>query len=472
MHRSTEAEDPRAIVDAIRQTQAMIVFTPDGTILDANPLFLACLGYDSVEEIRGRPHRIFLDPAEASAAAYRDFWPALARGAFHQGDFRRLRRDGRHVWISATYTPVLDASGRVERIVKFAVDVTARRAALDALAEALGELAMGNIMVRLDDRVGGDLASVRDHYNEAADKLEAHIRAVMGSAKRIGWIVTALREGAATLAQRSEEQAAAVLQSSTALGQITRQLGETSKASDEADARARDAAEKSERGREIVERTIGAIRRIEEITNEVAKITRIIESFAFQTNLLSINAAVEAARAGDAGKGFAVVASEVRNLAQRSAEASKNIGELTARCVMNVAEGAQLAQSAGEALTAIGASVGDVVSGIAKIAAAAREQSRGLVEVETAVRTVEESLQSLTRLSGEGADNAEDLAGETGRMGQLVNHFTTREVPEEGPHMLPPGVHSDRREGVTAAQRPPAPSGWRAPSPASPRRVA
>lgn len=170
--------------------------------------------------------------------------------------------------------------------------------------------------------------------------------------------------------------------------------------------------------------TIKAIKTIEDLTREVTKITKVIEGFAFQTNLLSINAAVEAVRAGEAGKGFAVVASEVRHLAQRSEEASKDIAGLSQRCAEGVAEGATLAKEAGEALERIQSASEEVAKAIDSVATGAQEQASGIQEVESAIGSFDDDVQSISGLATQGSEQSAVLDAEVQVLDRAVRHFS------------------------------------------------
>ena len=421
-----EDSDLVEIVRAIDKTSAVIAFLPDGTILGANAAFLGATGYE-LHEIVGKHHRIFMDPAEAAQPAYAEFWASLARGQFQQHEFRRRHRSGRDIWIAATYSPILGPSGRVEKVVKVCTDITARRVAVEAIGTALIGLASGRIDMRLGDEVGGEFAGIRNRFNDAASEFERIMRTMMGTASSIASVAETVGTSARELSEKSEEQSATVAHASEAIGQIASRTEETSRAAEEVDAQARATAVKSERGRAIVGELISAIAAIEEITRKVTDTTRVIQSFAFQTNLLAINAAVEAARAGEAGKGFAVVASEVRSLAQRSGDASKTISDLTARAEKAVAEGTALAGAAGEALGEIDKSVDIVADAITRVKEAALEQAQGLSDVTGSMVALEGNLVTLVALAQAGARQSGALDEQMETFERVIARFSTRQ---------------------------------------------
>lgn len=167
---TTAKADLSIVCDAISRSQAMIEFTPTGEILTANDNFLKAMGY-RLEEIKGHHHRMFVDPAYAQSADYADFWSALARGDFFSSEYRRLAKTGEAVWIQASYNPVFDANGKVQKVIKVATDVTPRVKAVNAIGEGLVELAANNLRHRIDTLFDPAFARLRDDYNTAVSQL-------------------------------------------------------------------------------------------------------------------------------------------------------------------------------------------------------------------------------------------------------------------------------------------------------------
>ncbi len=432
-HFYSSSQRIEAVLRALARSNALIAFKTDGTILEANEGFLGAMGYTH-EEVVGQHHRIFMDPEDAKSQDYLAFWEKLRSGDFHKGEYRRIAKSGEKIWIEASYNPIFDDSGNIEMIVKIATDVTERRLARDAVTRALVSMANGDVTVRLGDDVRGEFADVRETFNEAMDGFEKLIRSLMGTAKEINWVVDAVKENSDSLSTMSRDGADALARTSDTLRAISEQVSSTSDAAGEVDTQAKTAESKAKRGGEIVSEMVNAINGIEDITAEVSKITKVIENFAFQTNLLSINAAVEAARAGEAGKGFAVVASEVRSLAQRSAEASKNIADLTRRAEREVASGAERAKDAGEALAEIESSVGVVVEAMARIARSAGEQAGGVRDVEHSLKGLSGNLVDLSKLAEDAAGQSQSLSEQARGMDSVVIRFSTRSERSERPY--------------------------------------
>jgi methyl-accepting chemotaxis protein len=433
--------DALAVFKALSSSQAVIEFTPDGMIRWANDNFRAAMGY-TAEELAGQHHRIFVTQDYAASQDYAELWRSLAKGDFRNGEIYRVRKDGSGIWLNATYTGIRDSRGEVTRVLKFASDITAQKTLFDELVTSLTRLAEGNLTTRMTDAAEDAFAEVRNSYNGMVTDLETRVSTVSESTQRIGWVMDAVRDNAEAVARHAMEQSAMIEQTAAGVDQIAAKVNDSSGTAKTADDLARNAAAKSDAGKAVVAGTISSIKGIEEIMGEVSKITKVIESFAFQTNLLSINAAVEAARAGDAGKGFSVVAAEVRNLAQRSSEASKDIANLIAKSQKGVTQGAEKAEAAGESLAEIDAAVSELVATIETMAQTTADQAQGLNDVSKAVATVKGQLQSFVALSKDGVEHAEHLSAEQRKLGDAIGHFHT------GPSVR--GVEAPKSDGSPA----------------------
>ena len=267
-------------------------------------------------------------------------------------------------------------------------------------------------------------------FNETNDDLEAMISEIRGRAGQMNDEAVQIARGAGDLARRGESQAASLEETAAAVEEISGNITMTSQSAQSADAAARDALNVVLKGAQVVSEAIAAIERIDEHTKQMGEFTRVIEGFAFQTNLLSINAAVEAARAGEVGRGFAVVAQEVRNLAQQSGKASQSIAELIGKSEAEVQSGAALVRQTGSALNNIQTAVRGVVDNISGIAHATAEQSTGVQEVSSALSHLDSVNQANLSMSESYATAASSLSAQVNELTQLLEKFETETVPQ------------------------------------------
>lgn len=409
-------------INAIGRAYGIIEFSLSGEILEANANFLELMGY-SRDEIINRHHRMLCDPAFVASDAYQDLWMRLKAGEFVSGEFRRVKKGGADVWISASYNPVLDSSGAPVKIVKFAMDVTeAKLRASDFKARIEGlDRSQGVIEFDLDGKViaanenflrvigyslreiigqhhsmfcspdhvrsqeyrdfwlklnKGEHASGRFHrigkydrdvyiqatYSPIFDLEDRPIRVI-----KYAYDVTAQVELEQRISERSADMSRVVDALGSSIQNIVQQTGSATTLAEETQFNAN-------QGFEALGTAITSIEQIQSATAEVADIVAIIGDLAGQTNVLAFNAAIEAARAGDHGVGFSVVADEVRKLAERSSEAAARIQKLIDLSSNLVGQGSERSQNARHAFAAIVESVRKTSGAISEISAAASSQ--------------------------------------------------------------------------------------------------
>jgi methyl-accepting chemotaxis protein len=350
----TEEADRAGQIAAIHKVQAVIAFDLDGTVLEANDNFLAVMGY-ARDEVVGKHHSLFVEPGDRESEAYRAFWTALRNGTYQAAQFRRLGRDGREVWIQASYNPILDAAGRPYKVVKFATDIT----------EQVRLLADLRTMI---DRNFGEIEHAVAHSTGAASLASAAAESTSGNVQ--------------TVAAAAEELAASV-------AEMSQSIVRSQSATDTAYACVQDADEHT--------------KRLADTATAMTGIVGLIQNIAGQINLLALNATIEAARAGAAGRGFAVVASEVKALADQAARATGQInGE--------IASIQRVSQEVVVALGSIGSSVSVMRETVVATAAAIEEQS-------AVTRDLAENMQSAS-----GAVTA--ITGNIGAIVQSVENVS------------------------------------------------
>ena len=301
-----------------------------------------------------------------------------------------------------------------------------QRFVVASVGEGLSRLSDGDLTCRLEADFPEDYRKLRDDFNLAMGRLEETMTVIIGSAAGIRSTTTEISQASDDLSRRTEQQAASLEETAAALEEVTTTIRH---ASDGAD-RARDIVEttrqNARRSGDVVDQTVTAMREIESSAQQIAQITGVIDEIAFQTNLLALNAGVEAARAGDAGRGFAVVASEVRALAQRSAEAAKEIKALIGSSTERVNQGVRLVDDTGQALTRIIDEVAQISGLVADIAASAREQATGLGEINVAVNQMDQMTQQNAAMVEESTAASHSLAQETTSLADLMGRFRIR----------------------------------------------
>ncbi|WP_298966243.1 PAS domain S-box protein [uncultured Methylobacterium sp.] len=425
-------------IRAIGRSQAVIQFDLDGTVLDANDNFLAALGYRR-DEVVGRHHRMFVPGDEAASAAYAEFWDALRRGEVRDGEFERRGKDGREIWIRATYNPVFDMNGRLVRIVKFALDVTAAK---QADAERAGQIAaIGRSQAVIQFDLDGTVLDANDNFLAAlgyrrdevagrhhrmfvpesyaaspayaefwaglrAGRYASAIYQRLGKDGREVWIqatynpildpggrpykvVKYATDITNSMSVRNEvvRLAGAALENVHAVSTAAEAMHATSATVVGQMAQSRRAVEEIQAHADSADALTGRLR---DAALAMDGVVQAISGIAEQINLLALNATIEAARAGTAGRGFAVVASEVKNLASQAQSATTRIsGEIAAM------QGVSTEVS--ETLSQIGAAVATVGRFVAETAEATEAQRHTTGTVSANMRTTAAGVAGIAR---------------------------------------------------------------------------
>ncbi|MBL8212599.1 MAG: methyl-accepting chemotaxis protein [Bryobacterales bacterium] len=370
-------------IQAIGRVQAVIEFEMDGTIRHANDVFLQTMGYRQ-EEIKGRHHSMFVGSEEKSSLEYREFWAALNRGEYHSCECKRVTKDGRVVWLHATYTPILDGDGKLVKVVKFASDITRQAQAREEMARVVTVLATSS----------EEMSAVSQQMGSSAAQTSGQAEVVSAASEQISKNIEVV---------------------STSAEEMSASIREISKGTNEAARMATTAVE-------VAQATHTTVAKLGDSSLEIGKVIKVITSIAQQTNLLALNATIEAARAGEAGKGFAVVANEVKDLAKATATATEEIGKKIEaiqedaksavaaiseidRIITNIYNASTTIASAVEEQTA---TTHEIVHSVAEAAKGSVEVTRGILAVATAAKetagAVEETQRSAKELSHLAAD--------------------------------------------------------------------
>ncbi|MCO5092255.1 methyl-accepting chemotaxis protein [Bosea sp. (in: a-proteobacteria)] len=438
-NRLADLEGQRAAID---KAQAVIEFDLSGKILSANQNFLDVLGY-TLAEIAGQHHRIFIDPAERESPAYRSFWERLSHGEYDAGQYRRLAKGGREVWIQASYNPILDAQGRPYKVVKFATDITAtfKGKQLEAAVKetsAVIDRAKGRDLTGRVPLAGksGEVATLCAGVNDLLDTLAQVVGAVRDISARIGSASVKITSDSQQLAERTETNASSLQQTAATTEELAASVKHSAGNSRMAVELGNEAREVAARGGTIVTEAVEAMGRIEQASSGISEIIAMIDEIAFQTNLLALNAAVEAARAGDAGRGFAVVATEVRALAARCSESANGVKALIANSAQQIQAGVGLVKDAGSTLGEIVDAASKVASTVSEISQATTEQANGIDEMARTVAHMDEMTQQNSLLAEQSAKVARDLQQETEALGMMVAAFRLGDEDRRVPQLV------------------------------------
>ncbi|MEO9383411.1 methyl-accepting chemotaxis protein, partial [Chromobacterium phragmitis] len=415
---------------AIGKAMAVIEFNLDGSIREANSNFLQAMGY-SAEELRGQHHRMFVEPSYAQSGEYQQFWAALARGEHKEGQFKRLGKNGREVWIQASYNPIFDMNGRVIKVVKYATDITEQVMLANAMKLAVeqtqGVVACakdGDLTKRIPmDGKSGAIEVLCSGVNSLVETMLDIIRTIRQSSDTIAAASSEIALGNHDLSQRTEMQASNLEETASSMEELTSTIRQNTESAREASKLAVEASSVATEGGEAVKSSVSIMAEISDSSRRISEIISVIDGIAFQTNILALNAAVEAARAGEQGRGFAVVAAEVRNLAQRCANAAKEIKELISSSVQKVEKGALQVNQTGQTMEQVVASIRRVESIMSEISLASVEQSRGIEQVTSAVTQMDGATQQNAALVEEAAAAAKLLEEQALRMNNIVGKF-------------------------------------------------
>ena len=358
-------------IEAIGRSQAVIEFELDGTIITANENFLSVLGY-RLDEIKGRHHSMFVEPAFKSSPEYKQFWEKLARGEYQAAQYKRIGKGGKECWIEASYNPIMDLNGRPWKVVKFATDLSKRKEQNAALARAF------------------------------ETGVKTTVQAVATSAENMQKTAQSLAAAAEQTSQQSSTVSAASDELSASVNEIARQIAEASKVVSVAVTEARNS-----------EKMVGDLVTAGE---KIGNVTQMITDIAGQTNLLALNATIEAARAGEAGKGFAVVASEVKSLANQTAKATEEIEEQI--------RGIQAAsQTTASAIREIGQIISKISEINTSISGAVEEQSAATREVSVNINGVNQAAEDTGRSSTSVLTDARSLSEQAAGLEHQVDQF-------------------------------------------------
>ncbi len=324
----------------------------------------------------------------------------------------------------SVYLDVL-ASERAQVESEKAKATQEQQTALDALDTALRELAARDLTAEVRQTLSPEFEKIRTNYNRSVSELDGAMREIRDAVEQVRAEVSGISSSTDDMAKRTEQQASALEQTAAALEEITTISTSSAQRTNEVQAIVKVSAAETVRSGEVVQQAISAMGEIETSSRKMTQIIGVIDDIAFQTNLLALNAGVEAARAGEQGKGFAVVAQEVRELAQRSAAAAREIKALIDQSSNDVTRGVSLVNKTGEALVSIGDGVNAISGHIDLIARSAKEQASGIDEINAAIRSMDQITQRNAALMEETNASTQNLVGISSGLFELLSRFRT-----------------------------------------------
>jgi len=456
-----KTEEESARLKAMDANFAIISFEPSGKILHANDNFLNALGY-SLSEVVGNHHRMFCDMAYTNTQSYSDFWNNLSNGIAQVDEFERFKKDGSSIWIQASYTTVKDKNGKVNRVIKFAQDITEARTVISAVKDAV-DLAKTGIMKQtitvktknegIEDiknginelfdivstkvdgnlnklsealssyqsldfthRITGDLGETAQGLNNLANAINDMLVENKSNGLSIGNSSEILLKNVDTLNKNSNESASALEETAAALEEMTGNISNNTNNIIQMSNLASSVTDSVSKGESLANTTTQAMNEIDVEVNAINEAITVIDQIAFQTNILSLNAAVEAATAGEAGKGFAVVAQEVRNLASRSAEAANEIKTLVENATNKANNGKKISDEMISGYAVLNKNISETIKLIKNVEMASKEQLKGIEQINDAVNSLDKQTQQNATI----ASQTHDVALDTDNISRLI----------------------------------------------------
>ncbi|MBL8550892.1 MAG: PAS domain S-box protein [Hyphomonadaceae bacterium] len=390
----TETRMNAGMLAALKRSQAIIEFALDGRIISANENFLQAMGY-SLAEIQGKHHSMFVDPAEAATAGYRAFWEKLGRGEFDAGQYKRVAKGGRVIYIQASYNPILDGNGRPFKVVKFAADVTEQM----------------QIAFRVKE-IADIVASASTEMRATAESMARTAEDTTRRASEVASAAHLASSNVQTVSAAGEELSASI-------SEIARQVAESNTVTQRAVSEA--------------DRTSISVQSLADAAQKIGNVVTLINNIAGQTKLLALNATIEAARAGEAGKGFAVVASEVKSLSDQTAKATEEISSQVAamQAATSTSVGAingiaETIRQVAQIATAIAGAVEEQSTATREIAVNVSQAADGTQQVSGSIEGVSEAARQSSAASADLLQASAELSRQGEELRTTIERFLNR----------------------------------------------
>jgi methyl-accepting chemotaxis protein len=378
-------------IAAIGKSQAVIEFKMDGTVVTANDNFLETLGY-TLDELKGRNHSMLVEDVYRQSSEYKEFWVKLNRGEYQAGEFMRMGKGGKKVWIQASYNPIMDLNGRPFKVVKYSTDITQQVRTMHEVAETAVNLSSAS----------EELTTVSQQMSANAEETSAQATLVTKASEQVN-------KNLQTVATGTEE-----------MGSCIREIAKN----------ATESAKVATAAVRVAETTTATVAKLGESSTEIGQVIKVITSIAQQTNLLALNATIEAARAGEAGKGFAVVANEVKELAKETAKATEDISRKieaiqddTKAAVEAIASISGIINQVNDISTTIASAVEEQNATTNEMARNVSEAAQGSSEITQNIAGVAEAAASTSRGASDTQQAAQQLVETSKALRELVGKF-------------------------------------------------
>jgi methyl-accepting chemotaxis protein len=455
-------------IAAIGKSQAVIEFKMDGTIVMANDNFLNAMGY-VLDEVRGKHHSMFVDEAYRQSGDYREFWAKLNRGEYQSGEYKRIGKGGKEVWIQASYNPIMDLNGKPSKVVKYATDVTqqvkikqevAQGAEREKLAAQELKEKVDSILMVVAAAAQGDLTqdvTVRGNdaigqMGEGLGKFFTDLRQSIGSIGESSINLSSAAEELTAVSQQmsanAQETSAQTKVVSDATLQVSQNLQTVATGAEEMGASIKEIAKNASEAAKIATSAVKVaetanttVAKLGESSAEIGQVVKVITSIAQQTNLLALNATIEAARAGEAGKGFAVVANEVKELAKETAKATEDISRKIEAIQTDTKAAVEAIASISEVINQVNGISNTIATAVEEQNATTNEMARnvseaahGSGEITSNIAGVAQAAESTSHGATDTQKAAQQLVETSAELRRLVEQFKIKADSDGGFH--------------------------------------
>lgn len=442
--RKLRGADVAGQLAAVSKALAVIEFNMDGSIITANQNFLNTMGY-TLAELQGKHHRLFVDPTYANSAEYQAFWEKLGRGEFDAGQYQRVAKGGREVWLQSSYNPILDLNGRPFKIVKYATDITLEKEKnldyqerVKKISTVIEHVAEGDLRYQVELHGNDELNTLGQSLNKMIESLSIMANGTLEASNVMASTLEELQVAVGSQSSAASEQAAAVNETTTTLEEIrvassqtlakTQHMGEiaerTKREGEQGQETVAEALVGIESLRNQMENIAQTILALSEQTQQIGEITSVVTNLAQQSKMLALNASIEAAKAGEAGKGFSVVAGEVKELAEQSQESTAQVQKIlqdirhaTDRAVMATEEGSKgvdsgllLVQNSGAVMKVLLEVINEAGLASQQIVAAVHQEVAGIEQTTAAMSEINKVTEHFVKGTQQTKQAADDLS--------------------------------------------------------------